>query len=201
MTGADELLALRPDGGFRCILADPPWRYATFSAKGRARCADRHYRVMAADEIAALPVQAAAHRDCHLFLWTSTPNLPQALKVMAAWGFRYSALAFCWVKLRPRENGAMFYAGRDSFHFGMGHTTRHNVELCLLGRRGRPGRLRKDVRELIVAPVREHSRKPDEAHERIEAYCTGPRLELFARARRNGWTAWGDETEKFGEAA
>ncbi len=81
-------------------------------------------------------------------------------------------------------------------------TTRANIELCWLGRRGNPIRLDKGVRELIVAPRREHSRKPDEVFERIERYCAGPYLDLFARQRRPGWTVWGDQVDKFsGEAA
>ena len=83
------------------------------------------------------------------------------------------------------------------FAIGLGLTTRHNPEICLLARRGRARRIAKDVRELIIAPAREHSRKPDEAYRRIERYAAGPYLELFARQRRPGWTVWGNETGKF----
>jgi N6-adenosine-specific RNA methylase IME4 len=80
---------------------------------------------------------------------------------------------------------------------GNGFTTRKNAELCLLGRRGKPRRNSKGVRELIVSPRRKHSQKPDEQYARIEHFCSGPYLELFARQRRPGWTAWGDELDKF----
>lgn len=193
-----QRLAL-PPGPFACILADPPWSYQAFSEKGHLRGARRHYDVMSLDDIKAMPVADVAAKDAHLFLWATTPNLPQALAVMEAWGFRYSSTAFVWVKLNkgaPR----LWWDARSVF-VGMGHTTRQNAELVLLGRRGSPKRLSKAVRQIIVAPRREHSRKPDEAHDRIEAFCAGPRLELFARAPRSGWTTWGNETDRFEAAA
>lgn len=187
-----------PAGPFGVVLADVPWTYSVFSKKGEGRSASRHYPTMSLDDICALPVAQAAAPDCHLFFWTTSPNLPQAFQVIDAWGFRYSSMAFTWVKLTKRAP-QLFYDGR-SFHVGMGHTTRKNAEFCLLGRRGSPKRLRKDIRELIISPVREHSRKPDEVHERIEAYSAGPYLELFARAPRAGWTIWGNQTDRFPEA-
>jgi N6-adenosine-specific RNA methylase IME4 len=122
-----------------------------------------------------------AAADSFLFLWVTTPQLPDAFPIMAAWGFRYSGTAFVWAKLNPRG----------------GYGTRKNVELCLRGRRGQPARRDRGVRELFVAPRREHSRKPDEQYERIERLCTGPYLELFARQRRPGWTSIGDEADRF----
>lgn len=80
---------------------------------------------------------------------------------------------------------------------GGGYGTRKNAEICWLGRRGNPKRRSRDVRELIVAPRREHSRKPDEQYGRIERLCAGPYLELFARQQRPGWIALGDEVNKF----
>jgi N6-adenosine-specific RNA methylase IME4 len=80
---------------------------------------------------------------------------------------------------------------------GGGYGTRHNIEVCWLGRSGHPQRKSKAVRELIVAPVREHSRKPDEVYRRIEMLCDGPYLELFARQQWPGWSCVGDEAKKF----
>lgn len=155
-------------------------------------------------DIKALPVSSIAAKDCHLFLWTTGPHLQQAFAVMNAWGFRYSSLAFVWVKRRKQpdgdHDGVLFMDRRDLFT-GMGYTTRQNAELILLGRRGSPKRLAKDVHQVITAPRQEHSRKPVEAHTRIERYCDGPRLEMFARAPREGWVTWGNETTKFAEAA
>jgi N6-adenosine-specific RNA methylase IME4 len=173
------------------ILADPAWSFAVRSPKGEGRSASRHYGVMPLEAIAAWPVAEWAAPDAWLFLWTTTPMLPQALQVMGAWGFVYSGTAFAWVKLNPSGNG---------FHLGLGFTTRKNIELCLLGRRGRPPIRAHDVRELIVAPRREHSRKPDEQYERIERLCRGPYLELFARQQWPGWVAVGDEVGRFGVA-
>jgi N6-adenosine-specific RNA methylase IME4 len=80
---------------------------------------------------------------------------------------------------------------------GGGYGTRHNIEVCWLGRRGKPKRKSAAVRELIIAPVREHSRKPDEIYRRVEAFSDGPFLEIFARQQWPGWTCVGDELGKF----
>jgi hypothetical protein len=117
---------------------------------------------------------------------------------MDAWGFRYSSVAFTWVKTNPKA--PVLFLDHRSFHIGLGHTTRKNAEFCLLGRRGSPKRLSKAVRELIIAPRREHSRKPEEAYARIEQFCAGPRLELFGRQTRLGWEVWGNEATKFDAA-
>jgi N6-adenosine-specific RNA methylase IME4 len=157
---------------------------------------------MSIEEISALPVRDLAHPDgCHLFLWITGPNLTRAAEIITGWGFRYSAVAFVWVKLRRGFNqDQLFFTERD-LHVGLGLTTRHNVEICLLARRGNPRRLAKNVREIVVAPTRQHSRKPDEIFTRIEQYCDGPYLELFARAERPGWTAWENEVSRFNVAA
>lgn len=193
---------------FRCVHVDPPWAFRSFAPSKNpesSRNVERHYRTMTLDEIAALPIQHVTdYRAAHLFLWATGPFLPAAIDLMASWKFRYSAIAFCWVKLeRSFDVKQMRFIPADDadFHVSLGFTTRHNVELCLLGRRGSPKRLRKDVRELIIAPVREHSRKPDEAYARIERYCDGPRLDVFSRRDRPGWTSVGDEVGKFREAA
>lgn len=193
-----------PDGGFKCIVADPPWHHASRSPKGITRRApSAHYSTMPLAEIAALPVREIAGKNCHLWLWTTGPHLQQAFHVMESWGFRYSSLAFVWVKRRRTAadvceslNRPLFMDMRDLFT-GMGYTTRQNAELVLLGRRGAPRRLAKDVHQVIVAPRREHSRKPDEFFPRVERYCDGPRLEMFARQSRDGWTPWGNEASKF----
>jgi N6-adenosine-specific RNA methylase IME4 len=109
--------------------------------------------------------------------------------VMEAWGFKFSGSAFAWAKLNKKS---------PSWFMGNGYGTRHNIEICWLGRRGQPKRLSKGVRELIVAPIREHSRKPDEQYERIAQMCGGPRVELFARQRWPGWCSWGDQVDQFG---
>src|SRR5262249_19281097 len=132
--------------------------------------------------------------------WTSGPFLPQAMRLIEAWGFKYSTRAFTWLKTRRDwETGDPLLEESD-FPPGLGLTVRHQTEFVLLGRRGNCRRQNKDVRELIIAPRREHSRKPDEFFLRVERYCVGPFVELFARERRPGWDAFGDEVDKFGGA-
>lgn len=199
-----------PRRHFKAIVADPPWHFKARTALQTAnwssrRDAEKHYPVMNLETLKALPVQELASSDgCHLFLWTTGPCLQQAFEVLAAWGFRYSTNAFTWVKQRrsldPNQLRLAPSPASD-FHVGLGLTTRKNTEIVLLGRRGNARRTAKDVRELIVAPVREHSRKPDEMFARVERYCEGPYLELFARTTRAGWTSWGNDTQHFEGAA
>jgi N6-adenosine-specific RNA methylase IME4 len=194
-----------PRGHFKAIYADPPWHFKSYAPPARdglayRRDVEKHYTTMKLPQIMALPVAELADDACHLFLWTTGPHLPQALELMAAWGFRYSAIAFTWIKLKRSLDTRQFRMATTAdcdLHVGLGHTTRKNAEFCLLGRRGNARRMAKDVREIILSPVREHSRKPDEAHTRIERYCDGPYLELFARSQRPGWTVWGNQTDKF----
>jgi N6-adenosine-specific RNA methylase IME4 len=172
---------------FGAIYADPPWAFATYSHKGKGRSPEAHYDCMGLDAIKALPVADWAGQDCALFLWATDPSLPQALEVISAWGFVYKTVAFTWVKTTMDGSG---------FPIGCGYWTRANPEMCLLATRGRPQRLSRSVRQLLVAPRREHSRKPDEAYTRIEALISGPYLEMFARSRRQGWASWGIEVDE-----
>ena len=133
-----------------------------------------------------------------LLLWTTDPLLDKALDVIRAWGFTYKTVGFCWAKLN--KSPALLYNEKD-FFTGLGFWTRANPELCLLATRGHPRRRSRSVRKLIVSPRREHSRKPDEAYERIEALCEGPYLEMFARAPRPGWDGWGNQSEGFADGA
>jgi N6-adenosine-specific RNA methylase IME4 len=119
-------------------------------------------------------------------MWATNPTLPQALEVITAWGFTYKTVAFTWAKTTKDGSG---------FPIGCGFWTRANPEMCLLGTRGHPKRLSASVRQLIVSPRREHSRKPDEIYDQIEELVAGPYLELFARSQRPGWDAWGNEVE------
>jgi N6-adenosine-specific RNA methylase IME4 len=151
---------------------------------------------MSIADICAMPVKEVTAKDAHLFLWTTGPCLRQAFDVIEAWGFRFSTLAFTWAKLK-RSYTQPNEPIDANFHCGLGLTTRKNCELVLLGRRGNARRNAKDVRELILSPVREHSRKPDAVYERIERYCDGPYLELFGRQSRSGWTVFGNEAQKF----
>lgn len=200
------ILADLPQGHFGVIAADPPWFFRTRTEFISRRDPRHHYEggVMSAAEIAQMPIGDLAAPDAHLFLWVTGPILEQAFAVIKAWGFRYSGVAFTWIKLKKSFDAnqlRVLPTADGDFHIGLGFTTRKNAEFCLLARRGAAKRAAKNVRELILSPRREHSRKPDEAYERIERYAVGPYLELFARQSRPGWTTWGAEATKFDKSA
>jgi len=191
---------------YRCVLLDPPTRFIA-GTKGRPQ----HYKRMTDADIAALPVADLLHPDgAWIFLWVTSPKLYRNGKsktvrrpdeIANAWGARYSGRAFVWMKLKKHLEACVFdyseIADGELLTTGMGYGTRKNAEDCLLFRTGAPQRLARDVHEVILAPRREHSRKPDEAFARIERFCPGPRVELFARERRFGWDCWGNEVDKF----
>lgn len=195
----NEPFANLPRGHFKAILADPPWRFEAWSGKGTARSADQHYDTMRLADMMALPVSALAASDCALFVWICWPMLPEALALIEAWGFGYKTCAFSWSKADVRQVN-LFRDDADA-QVGMGYWTRANSEVCLLATRGKPKRINADVRQGIIEPRREHSRKPDCVHGRIERLVDGPYLELFARQQRPGWIVWGNETDKFEAAA
>jgi N6-adenosine-specific RNA methylase IME4 len=164
-----------PDIRAGAILADPPLAFATWSSKGEGRSPQHHYRCLSFDALAAMPIAKAAAPDCFLFLWVPLRSVFLVEPLMQAWGFQFSGVAFCWVK-QNRSGVGWFMGG--------GFGTRHNVEICWLGRRGAQKRKSAAVRELIIAPVREHSRKPDEIYSRM-------------RAKNGPIDAVGDERDKF----
>ncbi len=188
---------------FGAVLADPPWRFKTYNEAGRNRCPDwktfkgspsRHYETMSTEQICEMKIPAAD--DSCLFLWISWPMLREALAVIEAWGFTYKTCAFAWIK----TNHNRIPIDDDEFGsvaIGTGYWTRSNSEVCLMATCGKPKRLNADVRQAIVEPRREHSRKPDCIHERIERLVAGPYLELFARHSRPGWTTWGNQSDHF----
>jgi len=184
-----------PRSDYGVVLADPPWSFRTYSAKGKGRSADAHYDCMTLDDIKALPVATWTARDAILLMWATDPLLDRALDVIRAWGFTYKTVGFYWVKLNKGRGGLMLT--EQDFFTGMGFWTRANPEPCLLATKGSPKRLSGGVRKLLVSARREHSRKPDEVHERIEQLAPGPYLEMFARSSRPGWDAWGGEAGLF----
>ena len=150
---------------------------------------------MSVEEITALLVASLAAENSVLFIWVSWPMLEHALRVIEAWGFKYKTCGFAWMKADASQ--VDMFPENYPVRIGAGYWTRANSEVCLLATRGKPKRLNADVRQGIIAPRREHSRKPDGIHERIERLVAGPYIELFARQERPGWTAWGNETNKF----
>jgi N6-adenosine-specific RNA methylase IME4 len=197
-----------PRNHYGAILADPPWHFQSWT--GARWNGDKHkpvltpakapdYPTMTIDEIAALPVADLCADDCALFCWGIWVNLLECIKIIDAWGFTYKTCAFNWTKADIRQPDLF----RDSANgqWGLGYWVRQNTEYCLLATRGAPKRLNADVMQAIIQPRRQHSRKPDEIHGRIERLVGGPYLELFARQTRPGWDCWGNETNKFPEAA
>ena len=169
-----------PDSRYGVILADPPYRFEPYSRiTGMDRAAENHYATNPLEEIKSLDVRSIAAPDCALFQWATAPMLPQAIEVMAAWGFAYKTCAI-WAKDR----------------IGTGYWFRNKHEILLAGTRGRipapaPG---TQWPSLIEASVREHSRKPDAIYKLLEVYFPNlPKVELFARHARPGWDRWGAE--------
>jgi len=170
------------------ILADPPWTYQTRSEKGQGKSPSQHYKTMTLEDICALPVHLLAADDCMLVMWSTAPHLQQSLVVMEMWGFDY-VTAGAWAKQSSTGN---------KWAFGTGYVYRSAAEFYIVGKIGNPRIAVKNIRNLIVAPVREHSRKPDDMHQQLERmFPKARRCELFARQARPGWSVWGNETERF----
>ncbi len=173
---------LPQDRKYPIILADPPWKFECYDAdSGLDSAADAHYPTMPLAEICELPIAGIATSDAVLFLWTTAPHLRESFEVLNAWGFEY-VTNFAWVKDRA----------------GLGYWLRNQHEHLLVARRGNmPTPLPANRPPSVInAPRREHSRKPDEAHEIIERmFPELPQIELFARGERVGWQAWGNQAE------
>jgi N6-adenosine-specific RNA methylase IME4 len=187
MNASADLLKFAGKKQFSTILADPPWRFQNSTGK----VAPEHkrlarYATMTLDDICALPVAEVCADPAHLYLWVPNALLPDGLKVMKAWGFDYKA-NIVWHKVR-KDGGS---DGR-----GVGFYFRNVTELLLFGVRGKNARTLKPGRtqvNLLATRKREHSRKPDEVFRIIERCSPGPRMELFARGTRPGWTVWGNQ--------
>jgi N6-adenosine-specific RNA methylase IME4 len=177
-------------GTFSTILIDPPWRFENRTGKVAPEHRRlRRYRTMSSDEIAALPVGAHARTPSPRYLWCPNALLPDGLRIMQAWGFTYKT-NIVWYKVR-KDGGP---DGR-----GVGFYFRNVTELLLFGVKGTLRTLPPGRRQVNVLPSRkrEHSRKPEEIYRIIEQCSPGPYLELFARERTDGWTAWGDEVDSY----
>ncbi len=173
--------------GYGAVLADPPWRFANRTGKVAPEHKRlRRYATMALEEIAAVPVADLAAPRSHLYLWVPNALLREGLEILEAWGFRY-VTNLVWYKVRMD-------GGPDGR--GVGFYFRNATEILLFGVRGKNARTlaagRRQV-NVMATRKREHSRKPEELYPIVEACSPGPRLELFARHRRQGWAAWGDE--------
>jgi N6-adenosine-specific RNA methylase IME4 len=172
---ASDLAALFRSGvRFGTVYADPPWRFDNTTSNGAA---ENHYPTMTTAEIVSLPVRRLAAEDSHCHLWTTTSFFPDALRVLAAWGFAYKSV-FVWLK-----------DGR----LGCGNYWRVSTEFLLLGVRGRAPFAEHSIPNWISTRPGRHSEKPEEVRRLIEMVSPGPYLELFARRTAPNWTVWGDE--------
>ncbi len=185
-------MKLPTDKKYNIILADPPWEYGFYSNVGEKKQYDAKYGItpyqgMKIEDIKKMPVAEMADENCALFLWVTYPCLQWGLDVMKAWGFKYKTVAFTWVKRTQTGN---------KWFVGLGNYTKANAEICLLGTKGIMPRKSKKVKQIIIAPVTEHSKKPYEAHKRIlKLFGDLPRIELFARTRIPGWNFYGDDSK------
>ena len=189
----DELYPKLPNQKFDVIYADPPWNYngklqfdkssagvdkIDFSRKIFISSASFKYPTLKTEELKKLPVQEIANNDCLLFMWTSNPHLAQAVELGEAWGFDYKTVAFVW----------------DKMNHNPGQYTLSNCELCLVFKRGKIPKPRgaRNIKQLVRVRRGEHSEKPKEVMRAIEKmFPHHKRIELFARNKTDGWTAWG----------
>jgi N6-adenosine-specific RNA methylase IME4 len=182
-----------PHGGYKCIVADPPWQYGKWGAASDSETArkkfpngqwaeqfEKGYGHLSVEEISSMPVGSIAADDCDLYLWTTGKYLPAAFDVMKAWGFKYCQ-TLTWCKA-PRGTG-------------QGGLYCPTTEFVLLGRRGKmpKGKTRVDSTWWQVKRTNKHSKKPEFFQDLIERMSDGPRVELFARRPRDGWAVWGNE--------
>jgi N6-adenosine-specific RNA methylase IME4 len=193
------------DGGWACALCDPALHFSTYSAKGQGRAPSRHYDTFKPKVLLDLPLQRVVAKHAWLWLWWPDPHILAMREVAEEWGFKFSAKGFTWIKTLETLAKEPRWISTDEIGpmltMGGGLTTRKNSESCWLWRRGNPKILSKGVREIIVAPRREHSRKPDHQYERIMSFCPGPYLELFARQTWPEWSSWGNQVGLFDEDA
>ena len=217
------------NGGFPILYADPPWEYDNPQDHDPARGGTPYPQLSIRDICSLRPlIDKVVAKDCSLLLWATCPKLPEAMQVMAAWGFKFTTVPIVWVKLNPKgeliipeksvvlptglsDDGVLaMYKALSSLRLtpkdmllktgiksGQGYWANGNVEMVLMGKRGRPKRYAKDVKQPIFSPVTEHSAKPEEARRRINRiYGDIPGLELFARPPKiKGWLKLGDEID------
>ncbi len=208
------------DGRYRLLFPDPPWNYRDASNSGN-RGAIHKYPTLTTLELKMMrpEIQKIAHADCALALWATAPMMSDARELMAYWGFKYSTIALVWIKTYSVAERLQKVAKTLGVTFealvaalaeqdltvmkprkGMGNWTRSNAEFLLLGTRGKVERASASVGSVIVSEIREHSRKPEEARERmVQLLGDIDRLEMFSRASAPGWDTWGLEVGKFDE--
>lgn len=200
-----------PRRDYQLLLLDPAWATRTYDGRDRTPTQKRgedHYVTMPAEQLQALPVASIAAKDALLAMWVIGSHLDQAIDLGRAWGFRFVTDLLYWTKqkLVRADQVDLFTGDIPEPRISMGYHTRKQLEPCWLFARGKGlPVLNNDVRQLIIAPTAEHSRKPAEQYDRLaRLYGTPDQIrcvELFSRTPRAGWDAWGNETGKFAEEA
>lgn len=176
------------DKKYNIIYADPPWDYGnTKNLNGHFwGMADKHYSTMKLKDICSLPIDKIAEDDCYLFMWVTSPFLEKGFEVIKQWGFKYATVGFVWVKM----TNDMSRVRTD----GLGKYTISNAEYCLIARKGKYWRNKRNIQQIIESPKTIHSEKPSDVRDRIVGLCGDvPRIELFARHNIDGWDCWGKE--------
>lgn len=188
------------DKKYQIIYADPPWSYQDKKCNGAC---ETHYKTMTIEDICKLPIKDISDDNCILFLWTTYPMLPEALKLIEAWGFKYKSIAFQWIKLNKatRLDDFLITTPLDILKkvcfFGLGRWTRGNTEPCLIATKGKPKRISASISQLIFSPLTRHSAKPPETRDKIiDLIGDLPKIELFARDHIDGWDSWGNEVKR-----
>lgn len=181
------------DKKYQIIYADPPWGHND-KMETHSFSQLNHYKTMTTREICNLPIKNITDKNCILFLWVVNPMLADALEVIKSWGFKYKTVGFCWNKISKH----------GKWISNLGRWTMGNMEICLIATKGKPKRIKKNIKQLVVSERKKHSEKPQEVRNRIvELMGELPRIELFARGDRqkdllgynryDGWDMWGNE--------
>jgi N6-adenosine-specific RNA methylase IME4 len=183
---------------YNVIVLDPPWKYNNCTRVGQA---EQQYPVMDFVDLEKLPIKHLGEKDCALCMWVTNPMLKKGIEMMDAWKFKYKTVFIVWIKKQK-------HAPEKTITNGLSWYTRPGAELMLIGVRGTLKNIRGTsedgsykVSQVVEAPRREHSRKPDEAREAIDTFFRKgtTKIELFARSQWKDWDCWGNETDKFGK--
>lgn len=180
---------MQNDKRYSVIVVDPPWKYGAWSKPSNRAIETRFkiqgyelpYSSMTIEEIANLDINSLAGDNCEVYLWTTQKYLPASFDVIKKWGFKYCS-TLIWCK-KPRGTG-------------QGGVYTPNSEFLILARRGKMPKVKRiDSTWWQVKRQKRHSQKPEFFQGMIETVSDGPRLELFARRKRDGWDVWGNEVE------
>lgn len=185
------------------LYADPPWLYSGDPNKMGA--AGKHYAMMSQDELAALPIRELLADKGALLLWTTGPRMPEAIDLIRRWGLHYRNVAYVWVKTNLEGDvigaqGPPATFVKQNAEYVLFASVEDPVEYVLLAtsnKAGRPFKIQDFAQaQMVFARKKGHSVKPKAIHKRIEKICGDvPKLELFGREKREGWTVLGNEID------